>query len=225
MSGLTDSRRLFPRLIALGVSGHCFDLDTSPAPGGRISANKRSRLASPWNTQVRLEPERCPGVMMDGGVSEIKLLSVLLTGLEGTSSSPPPWNHPDRKRGTLGWTLGVYHYGPVCEGWQLIQIFSGSISWAAWGKKRSILFIFNTEVISTRRNGLFSRARRGFLGHDKRRIILIIIIFPLLPSYCCSHTERRSRRRRQNKKLRRVTEAKTKPGAHTHTVSIKTHTL
>lgn len=42
----SDSQRLFPRLITVGVNGLCFNLDTSPALVRYVCVNKRSRLAS-----------------------------------------------------------------------------------------------------------------------------------------------------------------------------------
>lgn len=81
----SDSPRLFPRLITVGVSGLCFNLDTSPAPVGHVSVNKGSCLAPPEHVQGRLKPRGSPGVMEDRGVSEIKWLSVWLTGLDRPS--------------------------------------------------------------------------------------------------------------------------------------------
>lgn len=80
----SDSPRLFPRLIAVGVSSLCFNLDTAPALVRHGSVNKRSHLASQMHAGLceTWKMSRC-----DGGISEINLLSVWLTGLDRTSNS------------------------------------------------------------------------------------------------------------------------------------------
>lgn len=134
----SDSPRLFPRLITVGVSGLCFNLDTSPAPVRHISVNKGSHLASQTHAGLfeTWGMSRCAGGQRR--LRDKAVISVTYSTGQDKRLSCPPWNHIDRKCGSLRWTLRHFVWfiilGPVCEGWQLRQIFSGSISWAAWGK-------------------------------------------------------------------------------------------
>lgn len=121
---------------------------------GSGSVNKGSCLALQTRAVFRLNPGRCPGVMEDRSISEIKLLSVWLTGLDGTSASAL---HSLKKiilagnaASLLRWTLEAFRlvYHSPCL---LVRLgswyrffFPGSISWAAWGK-RDQYFSFLTQ--------------------------------------------------------------------------------
>lgn len=86
----SDSPRLFPRLITVGVSGLCFDLDTSPAPGGHVSVNKGSRLAF----QTHAGPSETWGTSRcDGGQRRLRdkaVISVTYRAGQAERLSSPP---------------------------------------------------------------------------------------------------------------------------------------
>lgn len=162
----SDSPQLFPRLIAVGVSSLCFNLDTAPALVRHGSVNKRSHLASQTHAGLceTWKMSRCDGGQRDLGDKSV--ISVTYRTGQDKQLNSPRWNHIDRKYGSFRWTLRRLVWFiilvPACEGWQLIQIFSGSISWAAWGKGDQYFSFFATEAISTVWSSLFSGHREAF---------------------------------------------------------------
>lgn len=142
------ARSCFPDWLLWEWAAFQFNLDTSAAPVRHVTVNKRSHLASQihYGLSDTWRMSRCDGRLRR--LRDKAVISVTYRLGWDKRLSSPPWNHIDRKCGPLRWTLRYLLWfiilGPSCEGWQLIQIFSGSISWAAWGK-RDQYFSFLTQ--------------------------------------------------------------------------------
>lgn len=149
VSGLTlIACSCFPDWLLWEWAGFQFNLETSATPARHVTVNKQPRLASQmlWGLSDTWRMSRC-----DGGLRRLRDKTVIRVAYSAgwdKRLSSSPWNHIDRKCGPLRWTLRFLVWfiilGSSCEGCQLIQIFSGSISWAAWGK-RDQYFSFLTQ--------------------------------------------------------------------------------